>query len=71
MEDEALERQLKREVREKEEEIDRLKAMIRDKKLAIESKKTFGTEDQPTSSFSKLTEEIDSVKLMVLNLKAA
>ena len=43
--------------------------MIRDKKLAIESKKTFGTEDQPTSSFSKLTEEIDSVKLMVLNLK--
>ena len=45
--------------------------MIRDKKLSIESKKTFGTEEGAASNLAKLTEEIDSVKLMVLNLKAA
>lgn len=38
---ELLEKQLQRDLRDKEEEIDRLRSMIRDKKLELETKKNF------------------------------
>lgn len=38
---EALERQLQREVRDKEEELDRLKAMIRDKQIERDTREYF------------------------------
>ena len=68
---ELVESQLQREVREREEELERLKIMIRDKKLAMESRKTFASSDgQEQSGYDKLSQEIDSVKVMVLNLRA-
>ena len=68
---EAIEKQLQREVREKEEEIDRLKAMIRDKQIENETKEYFprgnaNDEDQ----YTNITKEIDQVKVMILDLRA-
>ena len=71
---EALERQLKRELRDKEEEAERLKGMIRDRKVLLESKRTFARDDEENKgaeTYAKLSSEIDSVKLMVLNLRAS
>ena len=68
---ELVESQVQREVREREEELERLKIMIRDKKLAMESRKTFASSDgQGQSGYDKLSQEINSVKVMVLNLRA-
>ena len=67
---EALERQLRRELRDKEEEAERLKAMVRDRRLLIESKRTFPHEEEGETHYAKLSSEIDNVKLMVLNLRA-
>ena len=73
---EIAEKQLQREVREKEEELERLKQMIRDKKIDIEGKKTFGTgrdkmEPGEQQQYDKLSKEIDSVKVMMLDLRAS
>jgi len=71
---EALERQLKRNLRDKEEEAERLKDMIRDRKVLLESKRTFARNDEENKgadTYAKLSSEIDSVKLMVLNLRAS
>ena len=44
---EKLERQLNADIRDKEEELDRLKTMIKDKKLEIESKSSHVNQNQP------------------------
>ena len=67
-----IERQLQREVREKVEEIDRLKAMIRDKKIEMETKEYFNHDDNEGGNvqYEKITKEIDEVKVMILDMRA-
>ena len=64
---------MQREVREKEEEIDRLKAMIRDKKIEMETKEYFNHEEsgEGAGHYEKITKEIDEVKVMILDMRAS
>ena len=50
--------------------MERLKLMIKDKKLEIEARKSHLEHADPGSdAYSKLTQDLNSVKLMILNLK--
>jgi len=70
----VLERQLQREVKEKAEELDRLKSMIKDKKLENEQRSDdyfpSNQSQSNTEHYEKLNKEIDSVKVMLLDLRA-
>lgn len=68
---EKLEKALQSDLREKEEEISRLKSMIRDKKLEHEQREHFPHENHGGDDhYQKITQDIDSVKLMILDLRA-
>lgn len=58
-------------MREKEEEISRLKTMIRDKKLEHEQREHFPHDSHGgDENYQKIAQDIDSVKLMILDLQA-
>ena len=50
--------------------MERLAAMIRDKKIEGESRKTVGLPSEKDPHYEKLAREIDSVKGMILDLRA-
>ena len=60
---------MQRDLRDKEEELERIKTMIRDKRIEHKSKDTFGIEED-NDQYQKLSKEIDSVKIMILDLRA-
>ena len=73
---ELKEKQVERELKDIEEELERLKQMIRDKKVSNQTRVRFGvpgssidndncTEDE---NYHRLTKELDSIKLMIINL---
>lgn len=53
-----LERQLQREVRDKEEELVRIREMIRDRQVATEAKQTFGVKETD-EHYQRLSSEVD------------
>ena len=65
-----MDRQLTAELRDREEELDRLKTMIRDKKVEIDSRPHLQYGDGGSEQYDKITKEVDQVKLMILDLRA-
>jgi CMP-2-keto-3-deoxyoctulosonic acid synthetase len=56
---EVLERQLQRELRDKEEELERLRAMARDRQVAMEARETFGLKVERGADYQRLSSEVD------------
>lgn len=71
---EMLERQLQRDLQDKDEELDRLKMMIRDKRTELEAKAVYhhhsGSGVDQSEEYQKISKDIDTVKLMIIDLKA-
>ena len=58
---------MQRQLKDKEEEIERLKMMIRDKQL--EKNLMFGRGEGDDEQFNRISKEIDQIKFMILSLK--
>jgi hypothetical protein len=69
-----MERQLTADLQDKQEELDRLKSMLADKKLEVESKGhalVYQHDDgMGGEAYAKINKEVDQVKLMLLDLRA-